>query len=329
MMDAFIVWMPLLEDFGGRVAGVFNAFADAGVNSDAFRNAIANLFGVDTVDQILPRIDQFVADIFDSMADSVNTWAAGPGPQQLSDRIISFIDNLGTGNTDSKALAAMGRVLTSLVNAVGRIDWGAIGALIDEKLNAAMNTLFDNIDRSFANWSVDVGRSIREGFINALNNIDIGAQQWVNDHIINPIKRALGIASPSSVFMDIGRNIVLGLIAGLGSMAGTLMSFIGGIVDMILAPLQPVLDLLGLGGDVAVGGATGTVTGTLGGSTGTVGSHTTGTTTTSTGAAGSVINNFYGNVYFQGLGEIGYDCPSPHPLLTASGQSLLPSGVTT
>jgi hypothetical protein len=331
MMDAFILWMPLLEDFGGRIAGVFEAISDAGIGSVEFQDAFANLFGVDTVDQILPRIDQFVANIFDSIADSVNAWAAGPGPQQLSDRIISFIDNLGTGNTDSKALAAMGRVLTALVNAVSRIDWGAIGALIDERLNAAMDTLFDNIDRSFANWSVGIGQSIRDGFINALNNIDIGAQRWVDDHIINPIKRALGIASPSSVFMDIGRNIVLGLISGIGSMAGTLLSIIGGIVDMILAPLQPVLDLLGVdSGSIGTSSTVDSSSGLGGLSGGSTGGHVGGgTTTTSTGATGSVINNFYGNVYFQGLSEIGYDCPSPHPLLTASGQSLLPSGVTT
>jgi hypothetical protein len=360
MMDAFIVWMPLLEDFGGRVAGVFNAFADAGANSDAFRNAIANLFGVDTVDQILPRIDQFVADIFDSIADAINTWAAGSGPQQLSDRIVSFIENIGTGNTmDSAALRAMQRILVALVNAVGRIDWSAIGQAIDtgfaewsqqagqgldtwiaEALSGNNETL-NALDQWFSdlsiaagtaldNWDDQIIAGIRDGIVNGLNNIELGINQWVYDHIILPIKRALGIASPSSVFMDIGRNIVLGLIAGLGSMAGTLMSFIGSIVDMILAPLQPVLDLLGLdGGSLGTSSTVDPNSGLGGLSGGTTGSHTTGTTTTSTGAAGSVVNNFYGNVYFQGLGEIGYDCPSPHPLLAASGQSLLPSGVTT
>lgn len=320
MMDKFIEWLPVLEDFGGRVAGVFEAIADAGIGSVEFQDAIANLFGVDTPDEILPKIDQFVANIFNSIADAINAWASGPGPDQLSDRIISFIDNLGSGGSiDSKALQAMQRVLVALVNAIGRIDWGTIGGLIDQKLNAAMDVLFDNIDASFANWSVDVGNSIKQGFINALNNIDIQAQRWVDDHIINPIKRALGISSPSAVFADIGRNIVLGLISGLGSMAGTLLTIVNSIVDLILAPLQPVLDLLGVDSNTGVGGATGVFTGTLGGGGSTGSGQGGGTAPTS----GQVVNNFYGTVNFNGLQQVGYDCPSPNPLVAASGNTML------
>jgi hypothetical protein len=317
-VDKFMEWLPIIEEFGGKIANLFEAIANAGVNSPEFREVFSDMFGVNTVDEILPKIDDFVANIINGMTNAINAWANGPGPDRLTERLVSFIDNLGTdGTIDSKALQAIGRLLTALINAIGRVDWGRIGVLVDEKLNTAMDGVFDRIDAGFANWSIKVGDSIKEGIVNGLNQIDINAQKWVDDHIINPIKRALGIASPSSVFMQIGRDIVSGLILGFGTMVGSLLTVISGIVDTVLSIFQPVLDILGI--DTG-----GTTTGELGGrSTGTAPGSPTGTTTTSTGTAGSVVNNFYGNVYFGDMGQLGYDCPSPHPLMAASANSVL------
>jgi hypothetical protein len=346
-LDKVIEFMPILEDFGGRVAGVFAGIAEAGFGSVEFQDALAHLFGVNTPDEILPMIDQFVANIFNSIADAIDTWASGSGPDELSDRIVAFIENIGTGGEiDSKALQAMQNVLSALVRAVGNMDWSAIGRAIDlafvewsqetsisidtglasalsgnnETLNAIDKWFADlsieagkSIDRWFANLSIDIG----QGIMNGLNQLDINAQKWVDDHIINPIKRALGIASPSSVFMQIGRDIVSGLIIGFGAMVGSLVNVVAGIVDTILAIFQPVLDVLG----IDIGGSTST--GELGGrSTGTAPGSPTGTGGVLS-TAGGVINNFYGNVYFGDMGQLGYDCPSPHPLMAASANSVL------
>jgi hypothetical protein len=346
-LDKVIEFMPILEDFGGRVAGVFAGIAEAGFGSVEFQDALAHLFGVNTPDEILPMIDQFVANIFNSIADAIDTWASGSGPDELSDRIVAFIENIGTDSeTDSKAVQAMQNVLSALVRAVGNMDWSAIGHAIDlafvewsqetsisidtglanalsgnnETLNAIDKWFADlsieagrSIDRWFANLSIDIG----QGIMNGLNQLDINAQKWVDDHIINPIKRALGIASPSSVFLQIGRDIVSGLIIGFGAMVGSLVNVVSGIVDTILAIFQPVLDVLG----IDIGG--GTSTGELGGrSTGTAPGSPTGTGGVLS-TAGGVVNNFYGNVYFGDMGQLGYDCPSPHPLMAASANSVL------
>jgi tape measure domain-containing protein len=318
-----------------------------------------NGFAAFNASGFLAGLDVFFASLFDTMAAYIDTWATGSGPDELSDRIVAFIENIGTGGEiDSKALQAMQNVLAALVRAAGRLDWSAIGQAIDtgfaewsqetgvgldqwianaiqgnnESL-AALDQWFAEfsieagrvIDREFAEWSVEVGTSIKEGIMNGLNQLDINAQKWVDDHIINPIKRALGIASPSTVFADIGRNIVLGLISGLGTMAGVLLTMVEGLVDIILAPLQPILDLLGIGGSTGSTGGidtSGSGWSDRGGGTGTAGSGTGGTP-----AGGAVVNNFYGAVYFGDMGQLGYDCPSPHPLMTASSQSLLTSGL--
>jgi hypothetical protein len=294
-VDKFMEWLPIIEEFGGKIANLFEAIANAGVNSPEFREVFSDMFGVNTVDEILPKIDDFVANIINAIADSIDAWASGTGPDELSDRLVSFIDNLGTGGEiDSKAVQAMQRVFSALISAVGRIDWGEVGVAID---------------RSFSEWSINAGQAlddwddqivagIRDGFINGLNQIDINAERWVDDHIINPIKRALGIASPSSVFMQIGRDIVSGLIIGFGAMVGSLINVVAGIVDTILAIFQPVLDVLG----IDIGGSTST--GELGGrSTGTAPGSPTGTGGVLS-TAGGVINNFYGNVYFGDMGSL-------------------------
>jgi tape measure domain-containing protein len=211
-------------------------------------------------------------------------------------------------------------------------EWSVrIGQGIDRGFAEWSQNAGQGLDETFANWSQKVGhaidlavvrisQSIGEGLKNALNTIYLGIPEWVESHIINPIKRALGIASPSSVFMQIGRDIVQGLMNGISFMGNSLVTVFEGIIERILQlpGFRQVAEFLG----VELGGSSST--GELGGrSTGTAPGSPTGTTTTSTGTAGSVVNNFYGTVNFGDMGQLGYDCPSPHPLMAASANSVL------
>jgi tape measure domain-containing protein len=361
---AFAEWMQTegferLREWGDALgeftAGVIEKIPQIIESIQPLISVFQNGFSAFNASGFLAGLDVFFASLFDTMAAYIDTWATGSGPDELSDRIVSFIENIGTGGEiDSKALQAMQNVLAALVRAVGRLDWSAIGQAIDTSFaewsqdagrgldlwisNALSgnNETLNAIDEWFSDLSIAAGQAlddwddqiikgIGDGIVNGLNQIDINAEKWVDDHIINPIKRALGIASPSTVFADIGRNIVLGLISGLGTMAGVLLTMVEGLVDIILAPLQPILDLLGIGGSTGSTGGidtSGSGWSDRGGGTGTAGSGTGGTP-----AGGAVVNNFYGAVYFGDMGQLGYDCPSPHPLMTASSQSLLTSGL--
>jgi tape measure domain-containing protein len=361
---AFAEWMQTegferLREWGDALgeftAGVIEKIPQIIESIQPLISVFQNGFSAFNASGFLAGLDVFFASLFDTMAAYIDTWATGSGPDELSDRIVSFIENIGTGGEiDSKALQAMQNVLAALVRAVGRLDWSAIGQAIDTSFaewsqdagrgldlwvsNALSgnNETLNAIDEWFSDLSIAAGQAlddwddqiikgIGDGIVNGLNQIDINAERWVDDHIINPIKRALGIASPSSVFASIGRDIVLGLIGGLGTMAGTLLNMVTGLVDIILAPLQPILDLLGIGGGTGSTGGidtSGSGWSDRGGGTGTAGSGPGGTP-----AGGAVVNNFYGAVYFGDMGQLGYDCPSPHPLMTASSQSLLTSGL--
>lgn len=140
------------------------------------------------------------------------------------------------------------------------------------------------------------------------------------DDLINMIKRIFGVASPSTVFSEIARNLVLGLMQGWTGLFSTFKSLISSGIDEVLKLFAPFLALFGV--DVSsssVGGASGSFGG-FGGTT---------TTTGNTTSTKEVKNYFYGPVYFQGAGEPGsyYDCPSPNPFMTATDGSPSTSGI--
>ena len=306
LMEFIMPLVPVIEELGGHIATVFH-----GLNLGLAEGNWDFFYGA------LERLDGFVADLFQTIANAIDTWAAGSGPDELSAKIVAWIDSIGTDSTiDSKALIAMGNILAALIRAVGRIDWGAIMDTINERLTEAVGGLENNINTSVDRWAAGIGESIKEGLINGLNAIDIGAQRWVDNHIIIPIKAALGIASPSSVFAEIGRNIVLGLIGGFTSMIGSLVTIVTGIVDAVLAIFQPVLDILGF--DTSGSGSTGSHT--TGTGTG------TGTTTPITG--GTVVNQYFAGATINvgSWDEIAYDCIYPNPFVGATSGQLGPPG---
>ena len=135
-------------------------------------------------------------------------------------------------------------------------------------------------------------------------------------------KAILGISSPSTVFAGIGVNIIQGMINGMSSMFGVLLSFVNNMVDSLLAPFAPLIDIIG----GSTGGASGGVS--FGGG-GTTGGRTGGGTLTST-AVENYYNYYYGPVYFSGNGQTngGVDCQSPNPALSALGSHAPRMGVT-
>lgn len=245
----------------------------------------------------------------------------------LSD-IVSRIDwgPLGVALRD-----ALWQMLTAAGSGIGNAFWSWFA-----------ETLFgEDIDSFFANTQIGAGRlgeillglafppslivtmrdemreaagdiidGLWEGWENALDSIGAGGvADWWYDHIIAPVKRILGISSPSTVFRSIGRDIIQGLIDGLNSMLTTLQT----AVNNVLSIINPFDNGGTSGGRLGENPDTrsGIITGTSPG-----GGLAGGTTLTGQ----PVTNNYYGPVYFMGAGEPGsyYDCPSPNPFLSAT-----------
>lgn len=84
-------------------------------------------------------------------------------------------------------------------------------------------------------WLWDTGRNIVQGLLDGIGSLAGRIGSFFLDRIPGwikgPFKKALGIASPSKLFAEYGRNIGQGLVAGVGSMEGAVQASTQGLAD--------------------------------------------------------------------------------------------------
>jgi tape measure domain-containing protein len=349
-----------LTEFSNLILETIDSFEDDGFGAavDTFAGSLIDGF-TDKINTwvLMGGPEKFSDAIIDAIRDFGTEGSDGESKIVTAmERLVGIIGDIIKRIDWSEINDAINKKLTGfattmdheLATAVNRIDWDEFGSSVSSAVGRAVETAFtnDQEDSSVSDkWLVlklmpgvaaaidfftgtEFGRSIIDGILRGLGSIPVPTKflaDLIFRFIVNPIKDALGIASPSTVFEGVGKDIIQGLINGFTGMITTLSTIIGSIVDAILGPFAPVLSLLGIDATSVgtMGGrSTSTVPGEVGGRvpTGTDG-RTDGT------ATGAVVNNFYGAVYFGDMGQLGYDCPSPHPLMTASSQSLLTSGL--
>lgn len=140
-----------------------------------------------------------------------------------------------------------------LVTALLRGDWSEAW----KQIKAIVSNAFDLL-KGYLKLQVSVLRAIGTEIIRGLAaGITAGfglVKKAVTDlfgSVIGWAKHALGIASPSSIFHDIGVNAIKGFVRGVGSMAGALKSAVLNIVKS--APVAALSAAKGIGS--AIGGA--------------------------------------------------------------------------
>jgi tape measure domain-containing protein len=224
--------------------------------------------------------------------------------------LAQFIQGDGLQSADSELIPALTDALNRwLLGAVGAASWDQWAAAAGANLSNALNEFF-RIDEIANAWE-EIWSDVRHGMMLGLNfdSMKFNIKNFI-DNVIAYFKQLLGIASPSTVFMEIGRNIVLGLMSGILSMFPSLTSVVSTLFNLLTG-----------GNSGRTGGATGDATGLLGGGSGTIG----GGGTSGVLAGGTVTNiyNFYGTTYVSGAGPAGtYDCA---PTISSGG--MIPAGV--
>jgi tape measure domain-containing protein len=195
----------------------------------------------------------------------------------------------------------------------------------------------------------ELGGDLWNGLVEGFTRISWDIDAWFHNNFVQPVKDFFGIASPSTLMAQIGRDIILGLVQGVVSMLGGLLAIgltlaqsfvttvstkfgelVGGVIG-IFNQIKEAWEDSGLSGvfELLTGGIS------LNWPTGTTGTTGSGPGDTShdprgglPGDSGMVTNNytFYGPVYMSNVGPEGtYECPSPNPILSATAPSL-PSG---
>lgn len=119
-------------------------------------------------------------------------------------------------------------------------------------LEGQFNTL---IGTPIKNWFNGMAQDAAEGWKNGFGLSNIG--DWVKgeyEKMVTKVKEFLGIASPSTVFVEIGKNVGQGFINGVGAILGGLAAAAQSMYDAVKEPLNAMIELAAKAA-AAVGGS--------------------------------------------------------------------------
>lgn len=130
----------------------------------------------------LGKIDAFVGGIIDKIAAAIERWAAGDGPQKLTDKLISWIDNFGRGTGfNSKILAAVIRLVNALGEAFRQVDWRAIQEALEERITEMFDASRPRGQDAFADWWDALEVTGTDNMRNFWNNLEAKGTEAVRN----------------------------------------------------------------------------------------------------------------------------------------------------
>ena len=144
----------------------------------------------------------------------------------LSDGLGAIIDGLVGFIMGIDWMSVGYSLFEGLGSMIANIDWigliGKLGSLLISMLVGAIELLIGAIGGivvGLVEALYGVGKNIIEGLFNGIIDVISGIGSWLKEHIVDPIvdgvKSLFGIASPSTVFSEIGGFLVSGLLQGL------------------------------------------------------------------------------------------------------------------
>lgn len=196
--------------------------------------------------------------LLETLHGFVQTFDFGAFGSDLAQAVMAGINNVDWVQAAGDLSTAAKGILDGLTNLLRGIDWAQVGqtaleylqnidwASIVESLFTLIGTFIGSMVEllaptfaSVGNWIsshfTDIGQNGIQGFLNGMGSLlaDIGS--WIQQHMIDPlvnaVKNMLGIHSPSTVFADIGRNLVLGLLNGVSGIWGQITDFFSRRLD--------------------------------------------------------------------------------------------------
>ena len=172
-------------------------------------------------------------------------------------------------STVSSILGTLGGIASNAMSAVVGAISGAAGRAAAAARNVVngIKQAFMNVVGQMAGIGADIVQGVANGISGAIGRVTAAAAR-IADAIPGPIKRIMGLASPSKVMRGFGEDIGQGLILGMESMASGARRAAGGLAGSALdamtglgpgpqaMPARVGAGLAGAGGGVSYGGST-------------------------------------------------------------------------
>lgn len=219
---------------GDRIGDVVSFFAGLPGRIIGALGDFAGLLLSKGVDLITGLINGYM-----SMLATVSGFFSG-----LAGNVLAWVGNAAVWLFNT-GIAALNGLLSGLVNFEGQLASYVIG-----------------LPGKILGWIGDLGHLLYDtgsNIVSGLRDGIAGAWHWVTDKvdelvkkIPGPVRKLLGIESPSKVFAAIGRNVVEGFVVGIDQGAPALAKRMGGMADLVAGTS---LGLNGGVGAAAVGGS--------------------------------------------------------------------------
>lgn len=233
-----IDWAMLGQTLSSGIKGVFDAittfartvdWAQIGKDIAAFLNNIdwAGVFG-----SLARALSAILSGLLDTLISFVSTLDWEKLGKELWNSLVAIITNIQWGDLIAKAFKLLGAAIAGIGNLVkGLIEaiWGAIV----KGYNGMKSYFSEKIEECGGN----IVLGILKGIVDAL----VGIGKWIYDHIFKPIWDGIcgvfGIHSPSTKMMEIGKDLILGLLNGLKDLVVDVLKFFGQLALDILEAL--------------------------------------------------------------------------------------------
>lgn len=224
--------------------------------------------------------------LLETLHGFVQTFDFGSLGSDLAKAAMAGINNVDWVQAAGDLSTAAKGILDGLTNLLHGIDWAQVGQTALECLQSIdwagiLESLFTLIGTfigsmvellaptfaSVGNWIsshfTEIGQNGIQGFLNGMISLlaDIGS--WIQQHMIDPlvnaVKNMLGIHSPSTVFADIGRNLVLGLLNGVSGIWGQITDFFSRRLDDVRQKFADTWQAVNSGANAAWNGIAATI----------------------------------------------------------------------
>lgn len=213
-----IASMSPVGSLNGMVDGVINSFNG---KMDGFKTHVRAVAG----------------SIGDFMSEGLRAINAAASMAPPLDAIINTFNSvMGGFKTHTKAVVM--EVGQNMAAAMGGLNLGgamynALRGIID-----AFNGVMDSFKNHVLNVLIEIGQKVGEGLKEGIKRSVqwvIDGLRWITDMLPQWVRDALGIHSPSQVFMDIGENIIAGLTKGIENMRLEPQLALAGAVEPMMA----------------------------------------------------------------------------------------------
>ena len=225
---AFNVLTTVLEHFN---LGILDVTAFIGDILYAFTDFI-------TSGEVIKSVIEGIVGVFQNaggpISEFVNKLKELPAIQStietIKEAFKGLFDYIGR-LSDLSPTDALKKVVDDIKNALSGLSWEDFLAGLSgfgEKVRAA----FSEAIAAAQTVGPDIIAGLQNGLSGGVEKI-LGIMRDIGTKIIEAIKAVLGIQSPSTEMIEVGRNIIEGLIEGLNSLLSGLWDFIKGIADGI------------------------------------------------------------------------------------------------